>query len=99
MPMNTIVTIIFSIVIIFGACTQTANESSTDQDLQIYLCFGQSNMEGVGVIEPQDTIVDDRFMVYQSIDCLEKGIPSFGVGCACVGVLSIFHCSSVLSLS
>ena len=73
MPMKTIVTIIFSIVIIFGACKQTANESSTDQDLQIYLCFGQSNMEGVGVIEPQDTIVDDRFMVYQSIDCLEKG--------------------------
>ena len=86
-------------IFIAVGCKESPKEPSSNQELQIYLCFGQSNMEGVGVIEPQDTIVDDRFMVYQSIDCLEKGIPSFGVGCACVGVLSIFHCSSVLSLS
>ena len=30
-----------------------------DPDFQIYLCFGQSNMEGVGTIEPQDTKVAD----------------------------------------
>lgn len=35
----------------------------------IYLCFGQSNMEGQGVIEPQDQTVDSRFKVFQSLDC------------------------------
>lgn len=40
-----------------------------DPNFHIYLCFGQSNMEGQGVIETQDLTVDDRFKVFQSIDC------------------------------
>lgn len=38
-------------------------------NLYIYLCFGQSNMEGQGVIEAQDTIVNSRFQVLQALDC------------------------------
>ena len=35
----------------------------------IYLCFGQSNMEGQGIIEAQDLEVSERLQVLQSIDC------------------------------
>ena len=35
----------------------------------IYLCLGQSNMEGHSKFEPQDTIVDKRFQVLEAVDC------------------------------
>jgi hypothetical protein len=35
----------------------------------IFICFGQSNMEGQGAIEDQDLKVDRRFRVLQSLDC------------------------------
>lgn len=35
----------------------------------IYLCLGQSNMEGHAKFEPQDTIVDSRFQVLEAVDC------------------------------
>jgi len=35
----------------------------------IYLCFGQSNMEGQGTIEPQDTKTNKRFRMFQAVDC------------------------------
>ena len=40
-----------------------------DPSFYIFLCFGQSNMEGQGTIESQDRTVDDRFQVFQSLDC------------------------------
>ncbi|HYX05436.1 MAG TPA: sialate O-acetylesterase, partial [Bacteroidales bacterium] len=43
--------------------------SAQDPDFYIYLCFGQSNMEGQGTIEAQDTTVNSRFMVFQAMDC------------------------------
>lgn len=42
-------------------------------DFYIYLCFGQSNMEGQGAIEAQDSTVDNRFMVFQALDCPNLG--------------------------
>ncbi len=42
---------------------------SQDPNFYIYLCFGQSNMEGVGPIEAQDTVVDHRFKLLQAINC------------------------------
>lgn len=42
---------------------------SQDANFHIYLCFGQSNMEGHAKIESQDTIVDNRFMVLEAVDC------------------------------
>ena len=47
----------------------TANLSAQDSNFYIYLCFGQSNMEGQGAIQSQDRIVDDRFKVFQAMDC------------------------------
>ena len=40
-----------------------------DPNLYIYLCFGQSNMEGQGTIEQQDRTVDSRFKVMQAVTC------------------------------
>jgi len=39
----------------------------------IYLCFGQSNMEGQGTIETQDQTVDSRFRVFQALNCPNLG--------------------------
>ena len=45
-----------------------------DKNFHIYLCFGQSNMEGNARIEAQDTIgVSERFQVMAAIDCPELG--------------------------
>jgi hypothetical protein len=40
-----------------------------DPNFYIFLCFGQSNMEGVASIEVQDRTVDPRFQVLQSLNC------------------------------
>ena len=40
-----------------------------DPDFHIYLCFGQSNMEGQGTIETQDRTVDSRFRILQAVNC------------------------------
>lgn len=41
-----------------------------DPNFHIYLCFGQSNMEGFAKIESQDTVnVDSRFKVLSAVDC------------------------------
>ena len=47
----------------------TLNLFGQDSNFHIYLCFGQSNMEGQGEIEEQDKIVDNRFQVMQAMDC------------------------------
>src|SRR5690554_4408276 len=45
---------------------------SQDPNFHIYLCFGQSNMEGQGTIQNQDKLVDERFKVFQVLDCPGK---------------------------
>lgn len=47
----------------------TTTMFSQDPNFHVYLCFGQSNMEGQGKIEEQDKKVDNRFQVLQAIDC------------------------------
>ena len=42
---------------------------SQDSNFYIFLCFGQSNMEGHARFEPRDTIVDSRFMVMETVNC------------------------------
>jgi hypothetical protein len=49
------------------------NSFSQDPDFYIFLCFGQSNMEGNARIEAQDTTVDKRFQVLETIDCPKLG--------------------------
>jgi len=44
--------------------------SAQDKNFYIFLCFGQSNMEGNAKIEPQDTVnVNNRFQVLEAVDC------------------------------
>lgn len=45
------------------------NLRAQDPNFYIFLCFGQSNMEGAGKIESQDTNIADRFMVMEALDC------------------------------
>lgn len=49
------------------------NAFSQDPDFHIYLCFGQSNMEGAGVIETVDKTVNSRFRVMEAVDCSNLG--------------------------
>lgn len=51
----------------------TTSIFAQNPNFYIYLCFGQSNMEGQGVIETQDRIVDNRFKVFQAFDCSNLG--------------------------
>ncbi len=46
---------------------------SQDQNFYIYLCFGQSNMEGAARPEVQDSVVDSRFQVMQAVNCENIG--------------------------
>ncbi|HLP17471.1 MAG TPA: sialate O-acetylesterase [Bacteroidota bacterium] len=52
-------------MMLFTATTMFAQ----DENLYIFLCFGQSNMEGQGKIETQDYTVDSRFQVLQAVTC------------------------------
>jgi hypothetical protein len=44
-----------------------------DKNFYIFICFGQSNMEGNARIQPQDTSVDSRFQVMEAVDCPDLG--------------------------
>lgn len=45
-----------------------------DSNFHIYLCLGQSNMEGNAKIESQDTCnVNERFLVMSAVDCPSLG--------------------------
>lgn len=58
--------VLFSALLIFGGKVR-----SQDPDFHIYLCIGQSNMEGAARAEKQDSTVDPRFQVLASVDCPE----------------------------
>jgi hypothetical protein len=58
-----------ALLLLAGILLSGLKLSAQDPDFYIYLCFGQSNMEGQGTIEPQDTTVNSRFMVFQAMDC------------------------------
>jgi len=47
----------------------TTNIFAQDPDFYIYLCFGQSNMEGQGTIETIDETVDSSFKVMAGVNC------------------------------
>ena len=57
-----------------GLLISTMNVFSQDKNFQIYLCLGQSNMEGNARIEAQDSVfVDSRFQVMEAVDCSNNG--------------------------
>lgn len=53
-----------------GLLALTTNIFSQDKNFYIFLCFGQSNMEGNARPQAEDTIgVDERFQVFEAVDC------------------------------
>ncbi len=54
-----------AVAILFMATSLFAQNSN----FHIYICFGQSNMEGQGAIEAQDMNQNPRFKVLQAMDC------------------------------
>ncbi len=56
-----------------GLLLLNMNAFSQDPNFYIFLCFGQSNMEGNARIEAQDTTVDNRFQVMEAVDCPNLG--------------------------
>ena len=56
-----------------GLFISSMNVFSQDPDFYIFLCFGQSNMEGNARFQAQDTTVDNRFQVLEAVDCSDLG--------------------------
>lgn len=57
------------------ACSSKGNKAkqTAKEEFHVYLCFGQSNMEGNARVEAQDTVdINPRFMVLQAVDCPER---------------------------
>ena len=53
---------------------------SQDPNFYIFLCFGQSNMEGQGPIEAQDQTVNSRFQVMQAVTCTNQPQNAWRIG-------------------
>jgi hypothetical protein len=61
-------------LLLAGLLLSDINVFSQDPDFYIFLCLGQSNMEGNARIEEQDTLgVDKRFLTMAAVDCPELG--------------------------
>jgi hypothetical protein len=58
---------------IIGLLLFSTNAFTQDPNFYIYLCLGQSNMEGAGTIEAVDRTVDSRFKVMETVDCSNLG--------------------------
>ena len=58
-------------IIVLYLIFQSLNHQALAQDpnFYIFLCFGQSNMEGNAKFEAQDTSVDSRFRVLEAVNC------------------------------
>lgn len=54
---------------VFSVLLLSASARSQDTSFHIYLCLGQSNMEGNARFEPQDTTVSNRFLMMSAVDC------------------------------
>ena len=68
--------VLFSIVTMMLMITSVncsgkkAGTAMNKEEMHVYLCLGQSNMEGAARITPADTAgIDSRFMVLQAVDC------------------------------
>jgi len=57
--------ILFTVTVLFFG----TNSFAQNPKFYIYLCLGQSNMEGNAKFEAQDTIVNKRFQVLEAVDC------------------------------
>ena len=63
--MKTKLSLLFTVAVLFLGM----NSFAQNKKFYVYLCIGQSNMEGNAKFEPQDTIVNKRFQVLEAVDC------------------------------
>ena len=64
----------YSLFLLLGMLFLNTSVFSQDPDFYIFLCIGQSNMEGFPrTIEKQDSVVDARFQVMAAVDCPDIG--------------------------
>ncbi|RXF68168.1 sialate O-acetylesterase [Arcticibacter tournemirensis] len=56
-----------------GLLLANSSAFSQDKNFYIFLCLGQSNMEGNAKFEAQDTVANQRFRVLQAVDCPDLG--------------------------
>jgi hypothetical protein len=61
------------LLLLTGTLAFNSNLFSQDPNFYIFLCFGQSNMEGAARPEEQDKTVDSSFMVLEAVDCPDLG--------------------------
>ncbi len=72
--MKTCLTTKIKHILFAGLLLLSTASFAQDPNFYIFLCFGQSNMEGNARIQPQDTTgVDSRFKVMAAVDCPELG--------------------------
>ena len=67
--MKTKLSLILLVVFLFT----NSNVFSQDPNFHVYLCIGQSNMEGAARAELQDSTVNPRFQVMAAVDCDKLG--------------------------
>jgi hypothetical protein len=58
-----------SLLLLVAMLLVTGTSFSQDKKFYIFLCFGQSNMEGNAKAEAQDSTVDSRFQVLEAVNC------------------------------
>ncbi len=61
------------IILLSALLLMSAGSYAQDPNFHIYLCIGQSNMEGAGRAESQDSTVNPRFQVMSVLDCENLG--------------------------
>jgi len=61
------------LILIAGLLFTNNSAFSQDPNFQIYLCIGQSNMEGAARAELQDSTVNPRFQVMEAVTCDNLG--------------------------
>ena len=61
------------IFLLMGLFAAQINAFSQDPNFHIYLCIGQSNMEGAARAELQDSTVNPRFQVMEAVNCENLG--------------------------
>jgi len=84
------------LLVFAGLLLLSMNICAQKSNFYIYLCFGQSNMEGQGTIETQDQTVESRFRVLQALDCPNLGRTK---GKWYIAVPPICQCNTKLSLA
>jgi hypothetical protein len=82
---------IFATIILFFLNTRAYAQ---DRNFYIFLCFGQSNMQGAAPIESQDMTVNNRLKMFQAQDCPNQNrkkaewYPAVPPSCQCTSGLS-----------